>query len=403
MGRVAPVTDDGRADEMRAWRRRLHWSRHRLLRWKLRVAGETVSLPVRAAAAARAGVRQFGGGVVDAHGVSRLRQWWELYTLQLRYGLEANSYYRFQLFRPERRRRAAQYIDGRQYEGVLRGYLAGLSGESMAIFLNKRAFERWCAEHDIPSARTLLEIAPTDTPDVSAAAALPPADLFSKPADLAGGRGTAVWEHVGGGAYRGADGVERDARALVAELAAQAAALAHPILVQARLRNHPGVAPLTSGGLCTARMVTVRPLGGEPALLIAVQRMPVGASAADNFDAGGLAAAVDVATGRLGVAMRKDAKLLAAPVERHPTTGALVAGHELPCWADAVALVERAHRLVAPTVPIVGWDLAIAEAGPVLVEANNVPGINLMQMPTDVPLGVSPLVSCLVDYLDAYR
>jgi len=399
MASIAAPTHGGGAAAMRAWDRRAHWTAHATLRWKVRVAGESAALPLRAARESLRAVRNFGRGVQAAHGVSRGQQWWQLWRLYVRFGLQAPSYYRFQLFRPERAARAAQYVDGTQYERVMRWHLARLPRGGRRAFVDKREFEAWCAEHGFPAARTLATLAPGG--GAPPPATLPLADLFSKPADLAGGRGAARWRYLGPDRYAGADGAERTATELLTELGRQAAELARPVLVQECLRNHPDLTALTAGGLCTMRMVTIRPVGAEPELALAIYRMPVGDAAADNFDQGGLAAGVDVATGRLGPAMRKDATQLAARVERHPTTGAPIAGHPIPCWAEAVELVRRAHRAAAATVPIAGWDLAITDRGPVLVEANNVPGINLMQMPLDTPLGETPLIACLLEHLEA--
>ena len=349
----ARVPRTGGAEELRAWARWIGWRRHKRARWKLRVSLNAALTPPRAAAATLAAVREYGAPVAERYGVSTARQLRDVYALRLRYGLEPDTYYQFQLFRPERRRRVAQYVDSRQYETVLRFYLAGLqrgpSGPS-SIFLNKRVFEHWCAEHGLASLRTLLELAPGADPDLDRAAAqLPEADLFSKPSDLAGGKGTARWTYAGARRWRG--------------------------------------------------VITLRPLGGEPYLLLAVQRMPVGDSVVDNFGQGGLAAPVDVATGRLHVATLKSARHLGARVDTHPTTGTRIEGYQLPYWAELADLVCRAHRAVSPVIPVVGWDVAIAESGPVLVEANNVPGTATLQIPWEEPFGTSPIVACLLDYV----
>jgi hypothetical protein len=148
-------------------------------------------------------------------------------------------------------------------------------------------------------------------------------------------------------------------------------------------------------------MVTARPLHGAPTLLFAIMRMPVGDAVADNFSAGGIAAPIDVGSGRLGTGIRKDARVMVAQVHRHPTTGTPIAGHAVPGWTDGAALVCRAHAAAPRSTPIVGWDLAFTDRGPVLVEGNNVPGINLIQMPIDTALGVTPLMAILFDYLRA--
>jgi Sugar-transfer associated ATP-grasp len=158
---------------------------------------------------------------------------------------------------------------------------------------------------------------------------------------------------------------------------------------------------LTPGGLCTARITTMRLPDERPQLLSGIYRMPAEATtAADNFAAGGLAAPIDLATGRLGPAVRKDLSLLDAPAVVHPQTGARIEGHQLTHWADAVSLVLRAHEAVGcKGVPVIGWDVALTAEGPVLVEGNNIPCSTLGQMALDAPLGDSPLLACINAHL----
>jgi hypothetical protein len=397
------VRPRGGGAELRDWARWVRRTEYPTLKWRVRVAGERLLRPASALDEARRGVRAYGDGVADGHGVSHRRQLRELYLMRLRYELGADSYYRFQLFRPERRRALADYVDAVHYESVLRRYLRDLPSGDRYMFKDKRDFARWAGELGLPAVGSLLTVDPAHPPDPAAAgAALPDVDLFTKPADLASGKGTARWVRVGERRWRGGDGVKRSGAELIGAVAAAAAAIRHPMLVQESLRNHAELRPFTAGGLCTTRMVTARPFGGgAPRLLFAILRMPVGDAAADNFDGGGVAAAIDPATGRLGIGMRKDARLLAAPVEHHPTTGARIPGCPVPDWAAGVDIVCRGHAAAPPSIPIVGWDLAFTDRGPVLVEANNVPGINLIQMPIDTPLGATPLVATLLPYLRA--
>jgi hypothetical protein len=372
------------------------------MRWRVRVAGEAAIRPFRAAFEAFGAVRACGAAVARDHGITRGRQWRQLYAMQLRYGLGATSYYGFQLFRAERRKALHDYVDVTQYESVVRRYLGDRPDGEQRIFKDKRQFTLWARQHELPCVDARWTFDPAAPAAVEkAAAAFPFVDLFTKPADLASGKGAARWTYVEEGRWRGADGVVRDAVALAEELAARAATLQHPILVQEALRNHPDLRALSTGGLCTTRMVTARPRHEEPRLLFAIMRMPVGDAAVDNFSGGGIAATVEFATGRLGTGMRKYAGFLAAPVDRHPTTGTPIAGQLVPCWAEGAALVCRAHAAAPCSTPIVGWDLAFTDRGPVLVEGNNVPGIYLIQMPIDSPLGTTPLVAILLDYLRA--
>ena len=58
----------------------------------------------------------------------------------------------------------------------------------------------------------------------------------------------------------------------------------------------------------------------------------------------------------------------------------------LSCWNDVVDLGIRAHDHFDPFHSI-GWDIAIAEDGPVLVEGNHNWGVMIGQYPRLTPLG----------------
>ena len=376
--------------EFRAWCRHAKWSR----RNKLEPLLELAMTPWHSTRSIFRASRAYAPLVSERFGVPRSRQVVQLAWARLRYGLDATSYYRFQLFRPERWRLAERYLQTRDTSLVLRWLVKKTAGYPR-VFGDKRAFEAWCTEHGLPTVPTLVE-AEGGRVLRAPSGGLPPIDLFSKPANSQGGDGAARWTHAGNGRWLGGDGLSYDREALLAEIARMSSGAGRPILLQPVLRNAASLGCLTPGGLCTARVVTMRRPGGEPELLYAVYRMPVGQSVADNFDQGGLAAPIDLASGRLGAAVRKHPGYLAAPIERHPATGAAIEGHQLPHWAEVRSLVLKGHRAIAwKGVPFIGWDVALLDDGPVLLEGNNIPCSTLAQMPSGVPLGETGFVSCL--------
>ena len=53
-------------------------------------------------------------------------------------------------------------------------------------------------------------------------------------------------------------------------------------------------------------------------------------------------------------------------IDRHPDSGFVFAGNEVPNYAECRQTVERLHRLI-PLVPSIGWDLTVARDGSVHV------------------------------------
>lgn len=56
--------------------------------------------------------------------------------------------------------------------------------------------------------------------------------------------------------------------------------------------------------------------------------------------------------------------------EEHPDTGFKAKGFQVPYWKEILALTAKAAAAV-PQVGYVGWDVAVAEDGPVLIEGNS--------------------------------
>lgn len=149
------------------------------------------------------------------------------------------------------------------------------------------------------------------------------------------------------------------------------------LVVQPRVATHPDLADLALNALPTVRVVTILDEAGRPEVVSATFRFAsVPEAAVDNMKAGGLIAAVDLATGALGVACKgyggEDHAV-------HPVTGAPVEGRRLPGWAEVKALAVRAHAEAFADYVLIGWDLAMTPEGPVLIEGNGKPGVLMPQ------------------------
>lgn len=237
---------------------------------------------------------------------------------------------------------------------------------------DKARFAEYCGRHRLPCVKTLLRFDRKRT-----SVRLPDRDLFVKPQRGRGGRGAERWDRIARGLYSGPAAERLDSGELLARLVRRSRR--QPLIVQPRLEPHAALADLTAGALPTVRIVTCLDEYGRPEVMVAVFRMSIGANrTVDNMHAGGIAAAVETATGQLGCAsdLGMDASL--GWFSAHPDTGEPIEGRVLPFWDGAKRLAIEAHRAFADRT-VIGWDIAILEDGPILVEGNGNPDLDIIQ------------------------
>lgn len=142
------------------------------------------------------------------------------------------------------------------------------------------------------------------------------------------------------------------------------------------IRPHPALADFRPGATPTVRALTLLVDGGV-VVHAASLKLPVGDSGVDNLAQGNLVATVDLATGTVGAATDGLGNIR---LDRHPGSDATIRGLQLPWWTELRAVARRAAPLLAPRRAI-GWDIALAESGPVVIEANSSWCEKLVQLP----------------------
>lgn len=149
-------------------------------------------------------------------------------------------------------------------------------------------------------------------------------------------------------------------------------------LFQKRLVPHKDVRALCGDRAATVRVMTIMTANG-PELLRAVWKIPAGRNVADNFwRPGNVLATLDLETGRIVRAV-KGTGLKAEVIETHPDSGVKLTGLQVPEWQRTVALALDAQRLLG-SLALIGWDIAPADTGPVIVEPNHTPDFALAQI-----------------------
>jgi len=84
--------------------------------------------------------------------------------------------------------------------------------------------------------------------------------------------------------------------------------------------------------------------------------------------------------------------------DAHPTTGATIVGRRVPMWDQVLDLAVHAHAVFADQI-VVGWDIAVLESGPQLIEGNKGPDLDIIQRTSRGPIGNSRLGVLLAHHL----
>lgn len=159
-----------------------------------------------------------------------------------------------------------------------------------------------------------------------------------------------------------------DIKAKYDELIKNKCYLIEECLVQCEQMNKLG-----SSSVNTLRLVTVTNDKGVN-IMIRVVRMGNGINSVDNFHSGGMYTVFD----ENGVITKPAIDREGNVYENHPTTGEKIVGFQIPFYKESIELVKEACKVV-PQIKYIGFDVALLEDGPVLIEGNHLPGYDLYQ------------------------
>jgi hypothetical protein len=142
-------------------------------------------------------------------------------------------------------------------------------------------------------------------------------------------------------------------------------------LFQETVIQHAALNNLNPFCLNTIRFDTFIDKEGKIHIISGYIRMSINKNHVDNISSGGCLVGIDLRTGRLKkVGYSKLSYYGVKVLESHPITGTIFENFVIPYFDSAKALVLEAASLI-PGLRIVGWDVAIGESGPVLIEGNS--------------------------------
>ncbi len=142
-------------------------------------------------------------------------------------------------------------------------------------------------------------------------------------------------------------------------------------LFQETVKQHPELQRLNSSCLNTIRFDTFIDANGNVEIISAYLRTNIKGHHADNERSGGCEISIDLATGRLkkfGTLTLKFNGLKRLTI--HPVSAVVFEDFLIPYFSAAMELTLRIAGYI-PALRLVGWDVAISESGPVVVEGNS--------------------------------
>lgn len=288
----------------------------------------------------------------------------DMYWLALRYSIPPLEYALYRLNEADKRRDLHEFIYWNDMPGL--AALAARTGADNKDVQDKHRFAAICAANGLPHVQKIaaFKSGRQITPDLSFIPDAPA--LWVKSIGLGPRAAGSKWI-LDGDAYRDKAG-RRIPPSRFAEQIRH-----HDCIVQRFVENHHRVAPITNGALAALRIVTGMNGRGQAEFVTSLMALPHGES---ETTIGGITCAIERETGRITRAL----KPIDDRVSRHPDTGAPIVGVVLPFWRESIDLVLRAHATAFPRLAFLGWDIALTEDGPLLIEANSGWGAIFHQM-----------------------
>lgn len=146
--------------------------------------------------------------------------------------------------------------------------------------------------------------------------------------------------------------------------------LSGSFIYQDEVAQHKDLAMLNPSTLNTIRIDTFKKPGCEPEILSALLRVGRTGNCVDNASAGGIIIGIEVEGGTLKELGFCELWAGGLFYKQHPDTGIIFHGFQIPLFDDVKQLVIEAASWLPQS--LVGWDIAVSDQGPVLIEGNSI-------------------------------
>jgi hypothetical protein len=191
-------------------------------------------------------------------------------------------------------------------------------------------------------------------------------EIIAKPADCgSGGKQIEIFEKKEGGYY------SRNKK-LSYEMISKA--FNRDWIFQEVISNIPLLAEAHPNSINSLRVITLF-TEKEPLILYAILKMGNNSARTDNAHTEGIYVGVDLSTGRL-FDKAYDENL--NEFYEHPLTKFKFPGKVIPNFSEVITISKKA-ALLFPETKIIGWDIALTNNGPIILEGNSSPGLTIIQ------------------------
>jgi len=149
-------------------------------------------------------------------------------------------------------------------------------------------------------------------------------------------------------------------------------------LVEEYIEQHSFLNKIFDGSVNSIRILTIKKDDDFVILKAILRTGRKTTKSVDNFSQGGLSINIDIETGILkkGKTHFKHGDI---EYEKHPDTDFKFYQKKLPFYNELKKLAISAHKCF-PMFNMVGWDIAITEKGPIIIEGNRTPGLFVFQI-----------------------
>lgn len=143
------------------------------------------------------------------------------------------------------------------------------------------------------------------------------------------------------------------------------------VLFESLIKQTKQMSSINKSSVNTVRLMTALYPNQDVKIIAAFIKIGRAGSCVDNAGSGGnVDCAVDIETGELYNALQFNSWNDVLPIEKHPDSGTQLNGLIIENWTDIKHTVMSWQSQI-PYLKTIGWDVALTDNGPVIVEINN--------------------------------